>query len=106
MAPVTVRRGRELPSSPGCRLKLRSNSIRALVAWSAASSPRSTPSQHRCGEREGKVAFDHGIKAGQLLIVAVRVHDRLLDQLVQLCLAQLRPLASVATDFRDLGDYR
>jgi tRNA threonylcarbamoyladenosine modification (KEOPS) complex Cgi121 subunit len=45
--------------------------------------------QHRCGERQGKVAFDHGIKAGQLLIVAVRVDDSLLDQFVQLCLAEL-----------------
>jgi hypothetical protein len=45
---------------------------------------------HRCGERQGRAVFDHGINAGHLLVVAVRADDSLLGQLVQLCLAQLR----------------
>lgn len=56
--------------------------------------------QHRCGEREGKVVFDHGIKASHLLVVAVRVHDGLLDQLVQLCLAQLRHVGKRSDRFQ------
>ena len=54
--------------------------------------------EHHCLERHGQIVLDHRVQAGELLIIAVRIHHRIGDQLVQLGTAPLTHRGSVTDD--------
>jgi hypothetical protein len=47
--------------------------------------------QSHCREWEDQAFLNHRVEAGQLLILAIGIHDDLFDQLVQIRLAKLSP---------------